>query len=184
MIYTKYRPVGIDVWIQDMQQDLYDYLQDVWQLTADEYNCYGRVYRNRKDSGYVPEVFTNNNDYKELLLDDSVTVHSFFGIGSNITIDNYKSQTADVHLVFFINLAKIKPQMARADVEARRDVLEMLKYEMHQFIMKSEVTGVERVLQEYPGLSKTDMVKFDTHPWHCFRYNMQCTYDPFLRSRF
>jgi hypothetical protein len=178
MIYKKECPQGLDIWIKRLQEDLYDYLLDEWNLRDKDYNCYGRAYRNRKATGYVPELYLGNGEYKELLLDDKVAVHSFFGIGNNIVIDNYKSQTADVHLVFFVNLEAIKNTSHRADVEARLDVYNMLKLEFHQFILKSEVTGVEKVLEEYTGRDQTNLIQFDTHPWHCFRFNMRCTYDP------
>ncbi|HEU4608249.1 MAG TPA: hypothetical protein VFS31_09080, partial [Chitinophagaceae bacterium] len=127
------------------------------------------------------ELFTGGKDYRDLLLDDKVVAHSFFGVGTNVKIDNYKSHTANVHLVFFVNLSKIASLSAlghRGDEEARQDVYNFLKMEHFGFVIKNLVTGVDRVLEEYPGRDNEMLIKFDMHPWHCFRYNVECTYDP------
>lgn len=105
-------PVGIDVPIRKLQEKLHSSLMTKWGLnpavSADNvlYESYGRCYRNRKKTGYVAEVYTSSNQYKEVYWNDSLNAISFFGIGS--TISHNKAETADVHLVFFVNLSKVK----------------------------------------------------------------------------
>lgn len=179
MIYTKDCPKGIDIWIQNLQKELYSYVLDQWCLSDKDYDCYGRVYRNRANKQYKPEAFAGNKDYNEVFLNDKVSVLSFFGMGNNIVVNDYKSKTADVHVVFFVNLDKVYAgTQHRADSEVREDIFHFLREEIYQFIVKSEVLGVDRVLEEYPGLKEQEQIFFDQHPWHCFRFNMQCTYDP------
>lgn len=182
MIYTVENPVGIDARIDALQTHLHAYLLAKWGITTDQYDCYGRAYRNRRDYGYIPEKFkrgANDKDYKDVLFDNSKVVTSFFGTGTETSMDG-KMATIDVHAVFFTNLSVIKSALAhRGDEEARLDVMEFFRRGRYGFELTGQKTGVESVLSEYPGKAKDDMLaKCDIHPWHTFRFDLRCTYDP------
>lgn len=174
----------IDVSIQAMQKDLFYILCDKWGITAKDYESYGRCYRNQsKGSDYIPEVYTQSGNYKEVLGSDKIKFQSFFGVGQNVRVNNYKSVTADVHLICMANLEKIKcdeGDKVRKDVEVRNDVYDVLKMGLYGFEVEGGaiITGIENVFAEYAGSRRDSMKHRDMHPYHYFRFNMTCTYDP------
>lgn len=182
MLYTKVKPVGMDIPIQKLQTYLHDKLLAIWGITSAEYNAYGRCYRNQKDDGYVAEVYTGNNEYREVYLDDRIAAMSFFGISGDTEVE--VENTASVHLIFWVNLSKLKaPIVHRADEEVRVDVQKLLNKGVFGFSLKEISTGIERVLQEYAGTTQAeqanlDGLKFrDMHPFHCFRFDMEVMYN-------
>lgn len=183
MLYTKTAPVGMDVPIQKLQVYLHEKLLTLWGIGSADYAAYGRCYRNQKDDGYVAEVYVGKEEYKEVYLDDRLAVTSFFGISGDTEVD--MANTASVHLVFWVNLAKIKPTLAhRGDEEARLDVQKLVR-NLYGFTLKEVSTGIERVLQEYAGTTQAeqanlDSLKFrDMHPYHCFRLDFELLYNIF-----
>ncbi len=174
MLYTKTDPVGVDIKIQALQTKLYNQLLPAWDAIA--WDCYGRCYRNKKDNGYVAEVFTGGTEYRDVYWDDRKDAVSFFGVDpvTKIAVDN----TAQVHLVFFVNLRKLKPQLStRADEEVRQDVQWLLNKRIFGAVPVRVITGIENVLREYPGSYRDERLKFvDMHPVHCFRFDLQVNF--------
>jgi len=190
MLITKTSPQGIDVRIQKFQTLLHARLMTAWNLNpgdVDEnklYACYGRAYRNRKDNGYIAEVYTGNDQYKDVYWDSSKNAISFFGTGTNIK--QGVNTEADVHLVFFVNIKKLKPSIThRGDEEVRQDVIEVASKNNYGFTYLSCDTGIENVLREYPGvlreypgvLRDERLKNVDMHPVHCFRLNFSLAYN-------
>lgn len=172
MILTKTKPAGVDVLIQRMQNFLYEQLQSVWGISANDYTAYGRVYRNQTDDGYSPEAYMGSKEYKDTFFDDSVKVNSFFGTGE---MQRYNGGLqSQVFIVFMVNLETLKPAVQwRADEEVHRDVEMLLHAPRFGFMLNSVETGIDNVFKEYSGWKKSDGIKFrDTHPWHCFRINL------------
>lgn len=180
MLITKTKPVGIDVAIQNLQTFLHKQLVSKWGLTGDidtGYECYGRVYRNKKDAGYVAEVYVGNNEYKEVYWNDTLKAISWFGLSDKTDFD--KQNISKVHLVFFVDLAKLKPAIAhRADEEIRNEIQKLFGYSLFGFSWESIELGIDNVLREYPGSRRDERLKaVDMHPVHCFRINLKCIYD-------
>ncbi len=172
-------PVGIDIPIQHMQTYLYDKLSVRWGLTTDTLNCYGRAYRNATQDGYTPEVYIGNNEYKEVYYDDTISASSFFGIGEEIK-NNNKATTADVFLIFMVDLNKVKPGATRNDEECHIDVQTLVTTLFYGFTFTGLVTGIDHVFKDYSGWRRDKGIKFtDTHPQHCFRLNFKLIYNPF-----
>lgn len=175
-------PVGIDVPIRKMQEKLHKALMAKWNLDTTVpaenklYECYGRCYRNKKAKGYVAEVFKGGKDYADVYWDDKLNAISFFGIGQ--TIEHKISEKVNVHLVFFVDLKKLKPALVnRADEEVRLDVLEVVQTFGFGFTYTSLDLGIENVLKEYPGSYRDErLANVDMHPIHCFRLNFALTY--------
>lgn len=180
MLFQKTTATGIDVSIQRLQSYLHSELLAKWDIDTADYECYGRCYRNQKEQGYIPEVFkggTNGKEYHEVLLNDKVKAVSFFGVGANTTIGQDEN-TAQVHLIFWVNLKELSTATHRADEEIRNDVQQLLDKGLYMFIPTAAITGIDGVLTEYTGWRNTDNVNFrDMHPYHCFRFNMNLTYD-------
>ncbi len=179
MIYKGDNPVGIDVHVQHLQKELHEYLLEKWGIDEKQYDCYGIAYRNNSAIGYIPEYYQGSNEYVDTLYNDQMPVTSFFGIGKSDNIVKNDFVT-DVHIVFFVNLEVIKPNIThRGDVEVRTDVFNCLNQQLFGFELNRCVRDVSEVLAEYPGKAKDNLIKtLDIHPNHTFRYNMTCTYDP------
>lgn len=182
MLYTKVSPVGVDIPIQKLQTYLHDKLLAKWGLQTADYSAYGRCYRNQKEAGYVAEVYVGSNEYKEVYLDDRIAALSFFGLSGDI--DHKVTNTADVHLIFWVNIKRLYPSVVhRADEEVRRDVHELVQKKMYGFTLTDARLGIERVHQEYRGTimaaqANLDTLKYrDFHPFHCFRFDLKLLYD-------
>jgi hypothetical protein len=177
MLITKTGPAGIDAVIQSIQTDLHAYLLSKWtDIDISAYECNGRCYRNKKDEGYIAEVYVSANEYKEVFWNDNLAAISFFGVSSQETHD--KGEKVNVHLVFFVNLQKLKPLIAhRADEEVRKDVQNYF-LTLYPGVYKSTELWLENVLSEYAGSYRDDRLKaVDMHPVHCFRLNLEITYN-------
>jgi hypothetical protein len=183
MLITKTNPVGIDNAIQKLQTQIHTTLVTKWGLGSEEenklYQCYGRCYRNKKDNGYIAEIFTGGIDYRDAYWDDSLKALSFFGVSDRIEEEIGKAK-ADVHLVFFVNLAKLKPSIShRADEEVRQDVINAIGRYSYGFDYTGYETSLENVLREYPGSRREEGLKaVDMQPVHCFRINLKVSYNP------
>ncbi|MDF2189287.1 hypothetical protein [Paraflavitalea sp. CAU 1676] len=186
MLKLKTKPVGIDVPIQKMQTFIHNKLIALWNIdetNGPKYMAYGRCYRNRDQKyGYIAENYkgdsiTGGVDYEETYWDDNMTVVSFFGVANSIRHEGTK-ELASVHLVYFLDLAKVKPTIAhRADEEVHKDLLSLVGNVLHGFTYTGLDTGVDNVLREYPGSRRENrMVAVDMHPRHCFRLNFDLMY--------
>jgi hypothetical protein len=177
MLITGDNRTGIDEKIKRVQIAMYSRLKTVWGITNDnDYDCYGRVYRNKKDNQYIAELYTGNGEYKDVYWDDKKAAISWFGTGSIITYDI--QNIVPVHLVFFVNLKKLKPTIQhRADEEVRRDVQKVFGKFFHGFTFGSIELWLENVLKEYPGSRRDKLLSaVDMEPVHCFRLNLTLIY--------
>jgi hypothetical protein len=176
MLITKVNPVGLDVQVQKLQSFLFPRLLSKWGIVAEQYKSHGLVFRNKKDNQYIAEAYIGNNEYKEVYWDDTLTVVSWFGRSSITTFD--KLNKTSVHLVFFVNLKKLKPLIAhRADEEVRNDVQKIFGNTQFGFSYESCELWLENVLREYPGSRREERLNaVDMHPIHCFRINLSILY--------
>jgi hypothetical protein len=180
MLIERSNPVGIDKIISSLQTRMYAILADKW---TGIYNSYPRCYRNQSSKNdFVAELF-DGKDYKEVYFDDSASAVSFFGTGQT-TVSDDDMTTTDVHLVFMVNLKKIKgTEIVRLDEEAKLDVQTIIATigRTFGFVLKRVGTGLDYCLKEYPGSRQSDGLMFrDQHPLFCFRFDMQANYQPTL----
>lgn len=179
MLIQKTNPVGVDLVIQKLQKTIHDSLIDKWGISVSaDYEAYARASRNKTDDGYIAEVLTTGNAYKEVYWNEALTAISFFGSSTRSTQELGNLNT-DVHLVFFVNLGKAKPSIThRADEEVRKDVINACEFGSFGFLLESVETGLENILREYPGSRRDDRLKaVDMQPVHCFRLNFSLSYD-------
>lgn len=174
MLYTKRNPVGIDIPIQQLQKRLYEKLPDAWEINDNKYKSYGRIYRNQKESGLVPEVYLGNNEYSDSFFDDKISVLSFFDVAEERDYQGADVK-ANVGLIFCLWLNDIKKNIAhRADEEAIKDVVLLCKGPFHGFKLSRIVTGIENVFRGY----NIDPVKFrNMQPLLCFKLGFELTYN-------
>lgn len=177
MLITKTNPVGADKLIQRFQTALHSKLISEWGVSDSLYRCYGRAYRNQTTNGYVAENYEGANEYKEVYWDNSLAAISFFGMATRSDIETGIS--SDMHLVFFVDLAKLKPSIAhRADLEVQKDVLNAIGSALYGAKPTGIETGIENVLREYSGSRRDERLKFiDMHPTNCFRINLSVNYN-------
>lgn len=177
MLIKRDSPVGIDVAIEALQDKLHDALVSTWGVASSSFKCHGRAYRNRTQDGYAAQVYESNREYQYAYWNDTLSAVCFFGLSDEIEIS--QTNTANVHLVFFVDLKKLKPSATdRADEEVRLDVLRLLDAGLYGSPVRSVVLGIEDVLREYPGSLRDERLKtVDMHPVHCFRINLELVYD-------
>ena len=131
MLIQKDNPVGFDIPIQRFQSFLHGRLLTKWGINTAAYRCYPRCYRNKTADGYIAENYEGNGKYREVYWDDVLSALSFFGLSTGMREDT-GHLVAGVHLVFFVNLAKLYPTIThRADEEARKAVLQIVGKGMH-----------------------------------------------------
>jgi hypothetical protein len=165
MLHTKTDPKGIDAYIQRLQVDLYGRLAGLWPADT-VHESYGRCQRNFVNGLYHAEVY-EGTDYKDVLWDDRAGVVSFFGVNPFVT--NGTGRIAQVHLIVFCDLKKLKPAAgARADEEVRIDYMNIIGKALYGFHYKKTVCGMANILKEYSG-SLEKMKSIDSQPLHAFR---------------
>ncbi len=180
MLVIKESVIGIDIPIQKYQTVLYNKLKTVWGFTDATFNGYGRAYRNQdKESGaYTPEIYKGNNEYSDAYFDDTLSGSFFWGMGENIKFAKEGDNTADVFVIFMVNLDKIKPGTTRNDEEVRNDVERIAIERIYGFYLTGVITGIDQVFKEYSGYKAVKGIKFrDMQPWHCFRLNFQINFN-------
>jgi hypothetical protein len=182
MLITRDSAVGVDKAIEELQTKLHTGLVSLWDLEdTSVYKCYGRCYRNRRESGYVAEVYEGNNEYKECYWDDSLYALSFFGLSDTIEIGVQSS--VDAHLIFFVDLSRVLSGADRNDEKARVQILNILGAgDMYSPVKSVELT-LDNILREYKG-SITEQLRnhVEMHPVHCFRVNLELIYETTLSN--
>lgn len=175
-------PIGIDARVRALQTDLFNELIALWDIESTEFESYPLCHRNyRKDTGYIPEYLTSNGkDYIDVLHNDKTPILSFFGFDNEpIRHDGVNHETASIHLVIFVDLKAFKSNANRADIDIRRDFYNILRRNQYGFELQDEAIGIDNVLQEYSGATTSRMYKAaDMRPYHSFRFNLTCTYNP------
>lgn len=180
MLILKSNPRGIDTSIQRLQTELHNQLMCVWQMGEDDYKCFGRAYANQAQNGIVPEAYTGGIEYREVMLDDTLTAISFFVTTPRTILTPGEDAKTNVGLVFHVNLEKLKKYLPhRADEEAHTDVYRILQDSSFTFQTVDLVTGIASVYAEFAGIRRDEGLKYgDLHPYHCFRFNLTINYNP------
>lgn len=183
MLYTRTETIGVDTPIDGFQRWLYPKILSAWGLLAESdsnkaYNSYSRAYRNQTKDGYIPEVYIGDNEYSnDLFLDDRIKALSFFNVADNTPFVNGRF-SANVSLVFSLNLAKISPGADRQDEKVRQSVIQIVQnVKLFGFQFTGVETGMDSVFREYTGTRSNDGLKYrDMHPFHSFRLNFTVVY--------
>lgn len=182
---------GLDYHIQALQVRMYNKLLEIWGITEQQYNCFGRAYRNNYGEGYLPEFYdptlgkyvdsSKRNNKGGLFFNDQLAAMSFFGLVDPIKVDNGES-TAKLQLLFFVNLDKINPggitdaQGQRLDDVAVQDVQNYIQSNGNNFTVHAIYKDMDKVLERYSGTLKNRAIVDDMHPKFCFRIDLELRY--------
>jgi hypothetical protein len=182
MLHQITKPIGHEVNIQQLQTKLYNALSTTWDIGETNFEFYGLTRKLSKGDEVFPgwwDVRTNK-DYKAITFDDKKKVVAFFGMDDEVEHTTSIS-TANVHVIFFIDLHNIYENSQRRDIEARKAVYDLIFYSNpYGFRITRESYGTENALREYTKLSK-DLTRYDVHPLHVFRFDLELkfkTYKP------
>lgn len=147
----KSNPVGIDVIINTIQTRLYD------RLDYSNFDGFGRV----DILTGKPFYFINDNEYKDLLLDDNLNGHFFFLDNSNT--QNEEKLVTEISVIFFLDLKKLKPSIThRADEEIRVEIIEVLD--------NIKIFKLKEIIKREDALSDFDHKLLDMQPYHFIKF--------------
>jgi len=134
--HIKISPVGIDLKIQSLQQNLSSVLTTRWTLTDADF--YGRVYINKRSDNEGIEAFNSRNEYISVLYNDKIQCNSFFYVNSQ-TPNEDGIMVADVVNIWQFKTTALKPLIAhRADEEILRDIIKVYEDDYNGF----EITDI------------------------------------------
>ena len=172
MNYLRENPVGIDADIIKIQTYLYENIINRWCL--EDFNGYGRVYKNKKNSLIIPEYYVSEKEYEEVLLDDRLNGIMFFS----------PSDTADVYgdliiqecdVIFTFNLASIEFSNEREDEKIRQLILADLNdYLARKDFVKQIQTGLTNVYGDYKGVAD---YFHDMQNFHHFKIRLELRFN-------
>lgn len=159
MNYIKTNTVGVDVPIKRIQTRCYDGLVALWGVN--DFDAYGRVYKNKKKDKVIPEYYVGNKEYKSVLLDDRRTGIMFFDIGDSVNVNGTILSTA-CEVLFSVNISSLNGDTERTDAEVQKDAFNLLNKYQGIFSIDNIYTGLNNVYNEFTGVSSyfRDMQKF------------------------
>lgn len=172
MLVRKVNPIGIDKIIDSMQVKLDG---SVLSSTG-SWDNFPRAYKNPKASnsrGYIPECYDENGEYIEVLMNDKVTMTTFFiqGDGKEYIETQLKS---DFSLIVQCSdlVEKFPSVVHRADEELIHLFLDVLKNTPGVKIESIEL-GIDDVYREF---DKSNLKLDDMGYYFVFRINMTTNY--------
>lgn len=173
MVVRKQNPVGVDL-IIDRIQTIIDGISFKVGAT---WNNYHRAYKNpvktRDRNGLVPELFVNGIDYREVLMDDTVDLTTFF-IVSDVRPVNLGVVKTEVSLIIQASkLDNLIDSLHRADEEITTMFFGKLNTSIPGIKLTSIEHGIDRVYREFV---KTKIKLDDMNQRHVARFNMEVTY--------
>jgi hypothetical protein len=174
MLFLKETATGVDIPIQQLQQRLHSKLLKQWSIDDSKYKAYGRVYRNQKDDGFVPEAYIGRNEYTDSLFDDRVSVVSFFDVEDRRSYEAAEV-TVNVDLTFCLRITDLKKGIAhRADEEVINDAALLCRNLPFGFTLTEIITGIDSVFKGYD----IDPIRFrNMQPLLCFKLRFELLYN-------
>lgn len=183
---------GVDYWIQTLQTRLFNKFLSVWGIIDTQWNSYGRVYINKTDDGYIPEIYigTGYEYTKDLFFNDTVSVQSFFAVTDPEKVE-FGEAKVNVQLLFFVDLSQIKPnglttptsQQQRLDEVFINDIENFIRVNgIGNFNIKAIYKRVDKVLEYFSGKVKRDALNYDMQPKLAVRFDLTFSYNSFLNN--
>jgi hypothetical protein len=189
--FTRYDPTGIDGYIQRLQINLYNYLLGIFDgsrtnyklISESDYNCFGRVYRNKRENEYFPQAFvkmaeTGSMEYVNILFEDTCAIQSFFDCREYMKVDVDSLLTHfDASLYFFVDLSKLYTSESRMDEEFIILITTFLLESGFNFNLNTIYRGIKSIMNEYSGYKIKMNSKANMQNFLCFRLDMSSFYD-------
>lgn len=173
MNYTLETSIGIDSVIESVKADVYDGLENIFPNA--KIDAFGRVYRNRKDIGVVPEYLIDD-EYRDVYIDDSKDILFSFLVSNTSETEDEWVFANEVKIIFFLNLKRLYGQYI--DSKAHMEIVDLLRsLSKRRYAVKSVETGIDNVLS---GFYTEKIKNADISPWHFFSvgvrmyYNLNC----------
>jgi len=172
---------GIDEVINTLQERSFPKLLPFW-LTTD-YISYPRANKNPKEPGdIIAEISLDEKDYKEVLMDDEVSVTSFWLVADDRPlVDATKLIKHNISIIFQCDLVKLYGDAERSDEKFNQEVLSIFKAEQQFIVGDIEIsTGVDNVYEDLTLTSETaEKVKLhDMSNLHVVRLSFNVLYNP------
>ena len=172
-LVRKTLPVGIDIVIDGLQEELYT------GLTAKgwtDYESYPRAYKNETRDGLIPEIYTRNGEYEEVYFDDAFNANSFWLTEDVIDQENDPNYVIDLKVIFQVKLDKLYPSIAhRADEEMHRDVSLILDDSIVLERYNTKITtGIKKIYSD-EGLISTKGFEDISH-YHVVKFDVKAVY--------
>jgi len=167
-------PVGIDIPIQKLQNKL---TAKLW--TGLNYLSYGQSeIIEGVPKVYVPGTTNKNGEYIDMFLQDTIDAHSFFYVQPTETEED-GVHTAEVDLIFFVNLSKASDLLTRAKEEIIKEARGYLRGDPYGFKITGTTKGVtslsdfsfERKVGKESGGFADNM-----QPYFVFKFTMELKY--------
>lgn len=161
MNYTIEKSIGIDAVIESVKSDLYDKLEETFPSAY--IDGFGRVYRNRKEVGLVPE-YRIDNEYRDVYLDDSKDILFSFLPAENSDSDDEYVFVNEAKVLFFVNLERLYGQYL--DAQIHREVVSTLReISKRRYVVNTVEVGIDNALS---GFYTQSLKQADYAPWHFF----------------
>jgi hypothetical protein len=163
--------VGINSAIENIKNDIYDSLNDRWNYSFD---AYGRMYRLEKEGSWCPNWYVGDNEYREILMDDTKCI-MYFQVGDKDSSEDGLVFRSPCKIVFMVNMEMAYPNSTiRSDGEIQRDVIEILRNNSHE---RFQITGIERSLTRiFGGMAKSTFENFNDQPYFAFAVEIDLDY--------
>lgn len=162
-------PVGIDILIASIQDRSFNNLitNGVGDWTDANYESYARAYVNPKKEGTIPEVYTGDREYKEVLMDDTFVASSFFLVDDSRVFDESQF-TLSISIIYQADIQKLFPSILhRADEEMHKDIIDSLEDTEFTDFITDITTGIDGVYSDLDipdsylsGISLDDMSNY------------------------
>ena len=191
---------GLDFYVQTLQTRMYTRLCDTWDVTDNNYNCFGRVYRNNTTDGYIPEFYSpikksyvagsNTTNKGAMFFESGLAAMSYFFVDDSQKRQPNGDDLAIAQLLFFVDLSKITPSgISQTDAAGQRmdeiainDVQNFLQSNGCGFTVTNVYRRVDKVLESFSGSAKRQSLNDDMHPRLCFRIDLKIPYNYLLNT--
>lgn len=163
MIYVTPKTYGIDTKIHLIQKSL-DKLKSVWR---DEVHVYGIIQETNRDGNVIPEIYTEEGEYKELFTDDSKTALICFRVLERNQVN------ASVDIIFNCNLGEIE----LAPNRYKEILIKEAKKNLIRCGYVTSITGIkEGIKNVYSGFFIDKILNKDLYPFYVFSLTCDIQY--------
>lgn len=178
MINLVPQPNGIDYPLSNLMFTLYESLYVMWGesgMTSDNFEVYGRCYRNSDKDGFIPQWYNQGKDYAiDMFFDDRKAAVIWFGLNDPMLIDGDR-YTYNVSMYVMVNLTRVRPTNGnqRMDERVVQDIAKLMIPAWNGFKVTQIVRDIDNVLSKYSGSKKRQAITDTNHqPKCCFRVDM------------
>ena len=180
-VVSKADRFGVDVVIENLQQSLYPRLLAYWDVST-VYTSYPRANKNYKKDNVIPEISLDQKDYKETLMDDKLSVNSFWLVENTRPYNTVEGRLSHkISVIFQADLVALYGQSNRADEEFNINVLTEIA-KNNPYIFETDVEVIETIDSVYSDLTISGEMKdhlnlHDIGKLHVVRFDFEIKYD-------